>query len=572
MIECFNLLIKNWPQAVFLISEGGEIIAANISCEKTLGLSAREFKGKGINDLVCDSREKVSRYLRNCLRSSEPVPGSLSLRRSDGQIIKPRCSGFLIQRRTIDSDALLFLVLEPERLPSDKFITLNNALENLRSSYHKLYAQTELLKGEIDERKKAVAALEISNQRFNTVLDSQDVLVYVIDMNTYEILYINQYTRNLFGDVTGKTCWQTLQANQTGPCKFCTNKYLLDEKGNPTGVHTWEMKNTVNGRWYELRDRAIQWIDGRVVRFEVGADVTARKEDEEELRKYREHLEGIVKERTADLEEKTHQLQENERALLNVVEDLRGVTDELKQANEKLKELDRMKSVFIASMSHELRTPLNSIIGFSSIVMEEWFGPLNEEQKKNLSTVLRSARHLLALINDVIDVSKIEAGKLETVCEDFDAHDVLSEAVELFRKEISEKGLELQSELIHHDMHTDRRRLFQCLTNLISNALKFTESGKIKIVARLIRDSLEVSVADTGVGIKEEDMPKLFSPFVRIPSPLSSKVKGTGLGLYLTKKIATDLLTGEIRAESRYGEGSCFILRIPARLSAEASR
>jgi len=224
-------------------------------------------------------------------------------------------------------------------------------------------------------------------------------------------------------------------------------------------------------------------------------------------------------------------------------------------------------------MSHELRTPLNSIIGFTKIVLNEWCGTINAEQRENLSVVLRSSKHLLALINDLIDISLIEAGKMEPHIIDFDLHDIISEAVNTFSVEIEEKDLEVSVDSIYQPMHTDRQRLLQCLLNLISNAVKFTEKGEITIRAVLCGEAteggarfVEVSVEDTGIGIKDADIPKLFSAFVRIESPLSSKVVGTGLGLYLTKKLVTEILKGEVRATSRYGHGSTFSMRIPVTL------
>lgn len=257
-------------------------------------------------------------------------------------------------------------------------------------------------------------------------------------------------------------------------------------------------------------------------------------------------------------------------------------TRELSAANVRLKELDRLKSMFIASMSHELRTPLNSVIGFSSILLEEWTGPLNGEQKESLEAILRSGKHLLSLINDVIDVSKIEAGMIESQVEEFDIADVLSEAAKTFTKEVKDKGLDLQVNSVHQTVRADRRRLLQCLLNLISNAVKFTEKGAISVVAAPLgrpRDGapaglprpedngcVEISVSDTGIGIREEDLPQLFLPFVRLESPLRSKVPGTGLGLYLTKKLVSEILRGGISCQSRYEEGSTFVIRMPVRI------
>jgi diguanylate cyclase (GGDEF)-like protein len=126
-----------------------------------------------------------------------------------------------------------------------------------------------------------------------TVLDSLDALVYVADMQTYELVFINQYGKSIWGDVQGKTCWKVLQANQAGPCLFCTNHLLLDESGRPAKVHVWEFQNTVNQRWYQCRDQAIRWMDGRMVRLEIATDITEKKQAEELLKAAKKHAEEL---------------------------------------------------------------------------------------------------------------------------------------------------------------------------------------------------------------------------------------------------------------------------------------
>jgi PAS domain S-box-containing protein len=290
-------------------------------------------------------------------------------------------------------------------------------------------------------------------------------------------------------------------------------------------------------------------------------DITERVKTEAELEKYRLHLEDLVNERTKELEQ-------SQLALQQLLVDVNEANKNLAAANEKLKEIDRLKSMFIASMSHELRTPLNSIIGFSSILLNQWKGPLNDNQQLMLSTVFRSGRHLLSLINDVIDVSKIEAGMIEVHIEEFDLQDVISEAVELINKDITDKKLELKIESLHLAMTTERRRLLQCVLNFLSNAVKFTTEGSVKLAVRPVTGAgdieyIEITVEDTGIGIKKEDMTKLFQAFSRLDSPLRATVLGTGLGLYLTKKLVTEVLKGEIIVNSEYGKGSRFVMKLP---------
>lgn len=237
-------------------------------------------------------------------------------------------------------------------------------------------------------------------------------------------------------------------------------------------------------------------------------------------------------------------------------------TKELEVANRELKGLDQLKSMFIASMSHELRTPLNSIIGFTSILLKGMAGELNEEQARQLTVVKSSSKHLLGLINDIIDVSKIETDKVDIFIEEFDLAEQLAEIKDSFATVVTEKGLAFSIDAPDKlPVVSDERRTRQIVVNLVSNAIKFTDSGDVKIRTFIDGDTVEVSVHDTGVGIREEDIGKLFEPFSRIA--LEGRiVEGSGLGLYLSQKLAA-LLGGEIRVESEFGKGSVFTLTLP---------
>ncbi|MGH8479301.1 MAG: sensor histidine kinase, partial [Gammaproteobacteria bacterium] len=243
---------------------------------------------------------------------------------------------------------------------------------------------------------------------------------------------------------------------------------------------------------------------------------------------------------------------------------VRARTQELAEANERLQGLDRLKSMFIASMSHELRTPLNAILGFVGIVLQGLSGELNAKQEDHLGRAYGAAKHLLDLINDAIDMSKIEAGYVDVHIEDFSLRGLLEEAQTGLGRQGREKGLALEI-LPFEDLalRTDRKRVLQCILNLLSNAVKYTERGTVGVEVQRKGLEVEIEVRDTGVGIAPDAMVRLFQPFERIDSPLRIRNPGTGLGLYLTRKIATELLQGTVTAQSVPGQGSTFRLRLP---------
>jgi PAS domain S-box-containing protein len=244
----------------------------------------------------------------------------------------------------------------------------------------------------------------------------------------------------------------------------------------------------------------------------------------------------------------------------------------LQEANQRLRELDQMKSMFIASVSHELRTPLNSIIGFSGMILNGMSGDLNEEQRDGLDRVNRAGKHLLSLVSDVIDISKIEAGRVDRALVDFSLEDVIEEAVNVIQPQFMAKGLDLSLDAPSWpDLHTDRKRLYQCLLNYLSNAVKYTETGAVTLAVRDAGKTVDILVKDTGIGIAPDEIERLFAPFERLDSPLQIKAGGAGLGLYLTKKIATEILEGNVSVESRPGEGSVFGLHIPKQIDISES-
>src|SRR6476620_9404736 len=203
---------------------------------------------------------------------------------------------------------------------------------------------------------------------------------------------------------------------------------------------------------------------------------------------------------------------------LELEERIAARTEELATAMVRAQESDRLKSAFLAAMSHELRTPLNSIIGFTGVVLQGLAGPLNEEQTKQLSMTRDSARHLLALINDLLDISKIEAGQLEILKRPFDMRQAVESALRVVQPLAQKKGLQLITSMGTGVgiINNDRRRVEQVLINLVNNAIKFSEHGKVTIECQLRAGRLATRVRDHGIGIKLEDMDKLFKPFQQI--------------------------------------------------------
>jgi len=288
---------------------------------------------------------------------------------------------------------------------------------------------------------------------------------------------------------------------------------------------------------------------GAVVTF---VDITERKKVEEELESHRVHLEDMVNEKTRDLS----------------------------MARDVALDANRSKSEFLANMSHELRTPMNSIIGFTGRVIKKSGDLLPERQLNNLHTVQRNAHHLLDLINSLLDLSKIEAGKMEVFLEKFKLDSVIREVSELTETLLIDKGLEFATELPDKPvvLYSDKMKIKQILINLIGNAVKFTEKGTVKVSAKKLSDQqmdgdpffdpnsqyICLNISDTGVGMSEEEMENIFEAFQQVDGSMTRKIGGTGLGLTVTKSF-TELLDGRINVTSEKGKGTTFSIILPIR-------
>jgi len=390
---------------------------------------------------------------------------------------------------------------------------------------------------DIDARKQAEASQREGEERFRTMANSIPQLAWIARADGFIFWYNErwyEYTGTTPEQMEG---WggQSLHDPEVLPKVMERWKDAIDS-GKP-----FEMEFPLRGangrfRTFLTRVQPLRNSEGRVVQwFGTNTDVEA-------LREANERLEFKVAERTA----------------------------ELRAAKERAESSDRLKSEFLANMSHELRTPLNGIIGFTEFLVDGKPGPLNPKQAEYLGDVLNSARHLLQLINDVLDLAKVEAGKMDFYAETFPLARAIEEACAVVNGFANKKRVSLAWSVAPElaSVTLDQQKLKQVCYNLLSNAVKFTNSqGSVELTA-LGRDAdhFELRVKDTGIGIKRDDLQRLFREFEQLDTGKSRRFEGTGLGLVLTKKIV-ELQCGTISVESEYGKGSTFTVVLPTAMT-----
>jgi PAS domain S-box-containing protein len=296
------------------------------------------------------------------------------------------------------------------------------------------------------------------------------------------------------------------------------------------------------------------------------SDISARRAAEESLRSAHAELESRVERRTSQLLDANLRLKAE-------VEERERAQRELRDAKDAADTANHAKSAFLANMSHELRTPLNAVIGFSELLEQQIFGALNDKQRGYVGNVLVSGRHLLQLVNDVLDISKVEAGRMDLACELTPIGSIVDVVRSVIQPVAAKKGINLEVTVPAGlpDVSVDPGRIKQVLYNLISNAIKFTpRGGLVRLDAGAQGTHLVVRVSDTGVGISDQDLPRLFREFEQLPQPGGVRPEGTGLGLALTKRLV-ELHGGRVEVASELGKGSTFSVHLPLRSPDESS-
>jgi PAS domain S-box-containing protein len=404
------------------------------------------------------------------------------------------------------------------------------------------------------ERERAEQALRESEERFRQMAENIEEVLWMTDRGISKVLYVNPAYERIWG----RSC----QSVYENPASYLDALHPEDRARLSPAYDELLRTGKFDGEYRVMRpDGSVRWIwdrsfpirdsTGQVYRFVgIAQDITERKEAEESIQKLNDELERRIAERTAQLAE------------LNAA---------LRQSNEELANANRLKSRFLASMSHDLRTPLNAICGFSDLLAEEVGGALSGKQRRFVQHIREGARHLLELVNDILDLSRIEAGRVELRKERFPLAAALAEVFTTIEPLAQAKQLTIESS-VESDLpaFADRIRFKQILYNLLTNAVKFTqEGGKVWIEARVIDEFLETSVSDTGAGIPLEEQEAIFNEFHQADS-LSVEKQGTGLGLAITRRLV-EQHGGRIWVESVPGKGSRFTLTLPVELPVSGS-
>ena len=526
--EMLTTIMNSLPDPIVIINEDRDIIAQNQRAEHLLSTTEKDSEGR---------RRAVE--INNLLFTSHLSKTAMA----------PREGSVARELNLVDPDEgtdLLFEVLTHTLGAGDRTegstVTVLRDVTDLRRAANELERQVQRVRlAEIEAKRE--------RDRLNLILENVADPILVTDDRS-NIILMNKEAEQLFeADETAN--WQRAQTVQANDTKFTT--FISDFTISPSLARREQMKLHLPGSTTEL---PVEVVSGKILNkrgeplaiVSVLHDLTQQVENArlyEELKTFSSDLEERIRAATADLAEQNTRLQWQSR--------------ELEKAN-------RLKSEFLASMSHELRTPINALIGYASLMLDRIYGDLTPRQEEGLNRIQGAAQHLLALINDILDLAKIEAGRMPLHLDDVKLGDIMTEISQQIEPLIKKKKLTFNIEMSQGDLvlHTDRTKVKQILLNLLSNAVKFTHHGGITVTTTRDEADLRFDVRDTGIGIRGEDLSSIWEDFRQVDQSRTREFGGTGLGLSITRKLV-DALGGHVFAQSEFGKGSTFTVVLPIR-------
>jgi PAS domain S-box-containing protein len=525
--EMLTAIVNSLPDPIVIINASHDIIVQNSRAEHLLSVGSKDSEGR---------RRAVE--INNLLFTSHLSKTAMGARESaDAR-----------ELNLVDPDEgtdLLFEVLTHELGGEDgtqggSTVSVLRDVTDLRRAANELERQVQRVRlAEIDAKRE--------RDRLNLILENVADPILVTDDRS-NISLMNKEAEQLFESDDSET-WERAALVQANDTKFTT--FISDFTISQALARREQMKLQIPDTGVEL---PVEVVSGKILNrrgeplaiVSVLHDLTEQVENErlyEELKTFSSQLEERIQAATADLAEQNTRLQWQSR--------------ELEKAN-------RLKSEFLASMSHELRTPINALIGYASLMLDRIYGDLTPRQEEGLNRIQGAAQHLLALINDILDLAKIEAGRMPLHLDDVTLGDIMTEISEQIEPLVKKKSLTFKVEMPSKDLtlHTDRTKVKQILLNLLSNAVKFTHQGGIWVTISKDEEDLRFDVRDTGIGIRPLDLDSIWEDFRQVDQSRTREFGGTGLGLSITRKLV-DALGGHVFAESVFGKGSTFTVVLP---------
>ena len=527
--EMLTAIVNSLPDPIVIINAEHDIVVQNKRAEHLLSTDDKASDGRRraveINNLLFTS------HLSKAAMGAHEKAGSREL-----NLVDPD-----------EGTDLLFEVLTHELGGVEisqvgSTVSVLRDVTDLRRAANELERQVQRVRlAEIDAKRE--------RDRLNLILENVADPILVTDDRS-NIILMNKQAEQLF-EADDSERWERAAMVQENDTKFTT--FISDFTISPSVARRQQMKLRIPDTGIEL---PVEVVSGKILNrrgeplaiVSVLHDLTEQAENERlynELKTFSSQLEERIRAATADLAEQNTRLQWQSR--------------ELEKAN-------RLKSEFLASMSHELRTPINALIGYASLMLDRIYGELTPRQEEGLNRIQGAAQHLLALINDILDLAKIEAGRMPLHLDDVTLADIVTEISQQIEPLVKKKSLSLNVDMPSTTLtlHTDRTKVKQILLNLLSNAVKFTHKGGIWVTISKDDEDLRFDVRDTGIGIKDTDIESMWEDFRQVDQSRTREFGGTGLGLSITRKLV-DALGGHVFAESVFGKGSTFTVVLPIR-------